>query len=460
MVNNSYNYILKTKLLLFLLLSYFGTCQAQNFGFKYSPESIDSLGNYITKITNNKINEFSSNQQKKAKEILSERKESFLKDIKDSTFIFDKTINGFIKKILAEVYQSNPQIDSKNFYFLINKSLIPNAACYGNGIFSINLGLFSLIENNDEMAFIICHELAHYILKHNDKALTEYLETFNSKDFKQQINTASNKKYGRRSAVTLLLKDLKFNFMKRSRSAETQADSLGFIIFNNTKYNKQASINILKKLDLTDGIIFNNLTDLKQHFTFEEYPFKEVWIEKEEKMFDTTESVNDLEIDKDSLKTHPNIPLRIENIIHNHTITPTNATKYEIDLVQKKASENSIKIFFDDSKLDFALYQLLSLHKKNELDRKAFNNYVAYLLKKVYILKEKHIFGKYVGPVNSFSEEKYINEIRLFLNNLELKDLKKIGYYFCQKNELISNDDTEFQDAYTFFKILNKINTH
>ena len=447
---------MKTNLLLFLLLSYFGTCQAQNSGFKYSPESIDSLENYITKITNNKINEFNSIQQKKAKEILSERKVSFLKDIKDSTFIFDKTINGFLKKILAEVYQSNPQIDSKDFYFLINKSLIPNAGCYGNGIFSINLGLFSLIENNDEMAFIICHELAHYILKHNDKALIEHLETFNSKDFKQQLNTASNKKYGRRSAVTLLLKDLKFNFMKRSRSAETQADSLGFIMFNNTKYNKQASINILKKLDLTDGIIFNNLTDLKQNFNFEEYPFKEVWIEKEEKMFDTNESSNDLEVDKDSLKTHPNIPLRIENLIHNHTITSTNATKNEIDLVQKKTSENSIITFFDDSKLDFALYQLLSLHKKNELDRKTFNNYVAYLLKKVYILKEKHVFGKYVGPVNSFSEEKYINEIRLFLNNLELKDLRKIGYYFCQKNELISKDDTEFQDAYTFFKTLNK----
>ena len=438
------------------MLSYFGTCQAQNYGFKYTPDNIDSLENYITKITNVKINECGTNQRKKVKEILSERKEFFFKDIKDSTFIFDKTINGFLKKILAEVYQSNPQIDSKNFYFLINKSIIPNAACYGNGIFSINLGLFSLIENNDEMAFIICHELAHYILKHNDKALVEYLETFNAKDFKQQLNTASNKKYGRRSAVTLLLKDLKFNFMKRSRSAEIQADSLGFTMFNNTKYNKQASINILKKLDFTDGIIFNNLTDLKQNFTFEEFPFKEVWIQKEEKMFDTTESANDLEIDEDSLKTHPNIPLRIENIIHNHTITSTNTTKNEIDSVQKKASENSIKTFFDDSKLDFALYQLLSLYKKNELDRKAFSSYVAYLLKKVYILKEKHVFGKYVGPVNSFSEEKQINEIRLFLNNLELKDLKKIGYYFCKKNELISKDDTEFQDAYTFFKTLNK----
>ncbi|MFV5702495.1 M48 family metallopeptidase [Flavobacterium sp. XS2P12] len=447
---------MKTNLLCFLFLLYFGFSQAQNNEFSYYPHSIDSLENYLTKITSAKINEFSTIQQKKAKEILLERKVSFFKNVKDSTFIFDKTINRFLQKTLAEIYHSNPQIETKDFYFLINKSLIPNAACYGNGLFSVNLGLFTLIENNDEMAFIICHEIAHYILKHNDKALEEYITTFSSKDTKQQLSTASNKKYGRRSAVTLLLKDLQFNFMKRSRSAETQADSLGFILFNNTKYNKQASINILKKLDTTDGILFNNPTNLKQNFTFEEYPFKEAWVVEEGKMFDITERVNDLEFDKDSTKTHPDIPLRIKNIIQNHTIAPTNPTRNEIDLVQKKTAENSIKIFFDDSKLDFALYQLLSLYEKEELNKKAFTSHVAYLLKKVYVLKEKHVFGKYVEPVNSFSEEKYINEIRLFLNNIELKDLRKIGYYFCLKNELISQEDTEFQNAYAFFKSLNK----
>ncbi|MFV8327449.1 M48 family metallopeptidase [Flavobacterium sp. ZS1P14] len=446
---------MKTNLLCFLLLSYFGICQAQNYGFSYSPNSIDSLETYLTKRTSTKINEFDVGQQKKVKEILLERKASFLKNVQDSTFIFDKTINGFLQKILTAVYHSNPQIDTKDFYFLINKSLVPNAACYGNGIFSVNLGLFALIESNDEMAFIICHELSHYLLKHNDKALEEYIKTFRSKDVKQQLNTASNQKYGRRSAVTMVLKDLKFNFMKRSRSAETQADSLGYTLFSNTKYNKQASVNILKKLDRTDGMLFNSPTNLRQNFTFEEYPFKEAWIEKETKMFDITESANDLEVDKDSLKTHPDIPLRIENIMHNYKITTTNATTTEIGLVQKKTAENSIKIFFDDSKLDFALYQLLSLHDKNELDNKTFTSYVAYLLQKAYILKERHVFGKYVGPVNSFSDEKYINEIRLFLNNLELKDLRKIGYYFCQKNELISKGDAEFQNAHTFFKSLN-----
>ncbi|HEX9152124.1 MAG TPA: M48 family metallopeptidase, partial [Flavobacterium sp.] len=437
---------MKTNLLCFLLLSYFGIGQAQNSGFSYSPHSIDSLETYLTKITTTKINEFDPGQQKKVKEILLERKASFLKNVQDSTFIFDKTIDGFLQKILTEVYRSNPQIDTKDFYFLINKSLVPNAACYGNGIFSVNLGLFALIESNDEMAFIICHELSHYLLKHNDKALEEYIKTFRSRDVKQQLNTASNQKYGRRSAVATVLLDLKFNFMKRSRSAETQADSLGYTLFNNTRYNKQASVNILKKLDRTDGVLFNSPTNLKQNFTFEEYPFKEAWIEKEAKMFDITESANDLEVDKDSLKTHPDIPLRIENIMHNYKITTTDATAAEIGLVQKKTAKNSIKIFFDDSKLDYALYQLLSLRDKNELDNKSFTSYVAYLLQKAYILKERHVFGKYVGPVNSFSDEKYINEIRLFLNNLELKDLRKIGYYFCQKNELISKDDAEFQN--------------
>lgn len=447
---------MKKNLSCLLFILWFCSIQGQKKDFSYSPNNVDSIENYLNKVTNNKILSFEIKQQKRVKEILLERKTHFLKSIKDSTFIFDEKIHTYLNKILAEIYHSNPQIQTQDFYFLINKSLIPNAACYGNGIYTVNLGMFNLIKTDDEMAYIICHELSHHILKHNDKSLENYIKTFSSKDVKQQINTASNKKYGRRSAITSLLKDLKFNFMKRSRIAETQADSLGYILFNRTKYNKHASVDILKKLDLSDEMIFNNPTNLKTHFSFEQYPFKESWIEKEDKIFNLSESANDLQIDKDSIKTHPDIPLRIEKLNRNNIIVASNSNTNEIESIQKRTYENSIQIFSDDLKLDFTLYQLLSLHEKGLLDDKKYINEVANLLKKLYDLKEKHLFGKYISPLNSFSEENSINEIRLFLNNLELKNIKKIGYYFCKKNELLSKNDPEFQDSYNFFKNLNQ----
>jgi hypothetical protein len=430
--------------------------QSQNKGFTYLPGNLDSLETYISATTSNKIKSFDIAQQKKAKEVLQERQISFLQSIKDSSFIFDKKIDKYLQTILIEIYKSNPQIENKDFYFLVNKSLIPNAACYGNGIFTINLGLFNLAESDDEIAFVLCHELSHYILKHNDKSLQEYLKTITSKELKQKLRTASNIEYGRRAAVASLLKDLKFNFMKHNRTAEMQADSLGLALFHKTKYSKDASITMLKKLDLADGMIFSNQTNLKQNFDFTEYPFKEVWVQKEDKLFDTSESVNDLKLDKDSLKTHPDIPLRIENILKNQILSNSNLTKDELILIKKEISENSIQIYSDSYKLDIVLYQLLSLHEKGQLDDQTFNLAITSLLRKVYNLKEKHVFGKYIEPVNAFSEEKYLNEIRLFLSNIELKNIRKIGYYFCQKNENLFKDNTAFQENFSFFKKLNQ----
>ena len=444
------------KLTCFVFLLFFGIAQSQNKGFAYNPSNPDSVEIYISKITTNRIKAFDTSHQKKAKEILEERKKSFLKSIKDSSFIFDKSIDKYLQNILTEIYRSNPQIDTKDFYFIISKSLVPNAACYGNGIFTVNLGLFNLAESDDEIAFVMCHELSHYILKHNDKSLQDYIQTFNSKETKQKINNATNIKYGRRAAVASLLKDLKFNFMKYNRAAEMQADSLGLVLFNKTKYSKEASVSMLKKLDSCDEMIFNSQTNLKQNFSFTEYPFKETWIQQEEKLFDTDQSVNDLALDKDSLKTHPDIPFRIENILKNQKLNASNLTKDGLESIKKRISENSIQIYSDNYKLDIVLYQLLSLHEKKLIDDQTFNTAITSLLRKVYVLKETHVFGKYVDPVNAFSEEKRLNEIRLFLGNLELKNIRKIGLYFCQKNEVASKEDTLFQDNFAFFKKLNQ----
>lgn len=444
------------KALYIIFIFCFSVANSQNKDFAYFPNNLDSIVNYINKITTNKINHFDNNNQKKIKEILLERKESFIKSIKDSTFIFDKNINSYLQNILTEIYRSNPQIDNKDFYFLINKSLIPNAACHGNGVFTVNLGLFNLVENNDEIAFIICHELAHYTLSHSDQSLLGYIKTFNSKEVKKKINTATNLKYGRRAAVSSLLNNLEFIFMRHSRSHEIQADSLGFVLFNKTKYNKQAAITSLKKLDSDNGMIFNNPINLKQNFTFNEYPFKDVWIEKEDKIFDLSESANDFQSNKDSIKTHPDIPLRIENILNNNKLSSTSTSNDRLSLIKKKIAENSFRIYYDNNKFDFALYQLLSLHEKGDIDDKTYIITITTLFRKIYVLKQNHTFGKHVDPVNTFSEEKQINEVRLFLNNLELKNIRQIGYYFCLKNELNAKEDIVFQDNFSFFKKLNQ----
>ncbi|MFC4817500.1 M48 family metallopeptidase [Flavobacterium sp. GCM10023249] len=432
-------------------------CFSQSKEFSYLPANKDSLNNYIKSAAAEKIVKLGDKNRKDIKKIVEERRDNFIKSIEDSTYIFDKKINNYLKGILSEIYQKNNIKDAKKFYFLIDKSPIPNAACYGNGIFSINLGLFNLIDSDDELAFIIAHEIAHYQLDHNDSSLLKYIETMNSKDFKSKVKQIDRQEYGKRKAFYDLITGLNYNFLRRSRKAETQADSLGLALFNKTKYDKKASVSALKKLEKIDEIIFNEDPLIKQHFNFEEYPFKEAWLNKEENLFDLKETADDYAMHKDSLKTHPDIPIRIEqlNALLKSEANGTAAMSDNLREIKSISAKNSILIFIDDSKIDLALYQTMILFNRKEIDQERYTFLIADLLKRTYDSKLKHSFGKYVDPVSPFSEEKHLNEVRTFLHNLEVKNVRKLGHSFCSKNKELMKNNPEFAKIEQFFKNLN-----
>jgi len=442
--------------LLFIFLNVL-LCHSQGKTFKYTPSNKDSLVKYINTISEKKITKLGDKNKREIKEIINERKTQFIKTLDDSTYIYDDNISKYVKGIVKEISVGNPNIDFKNFYFLINKSPIPNAACYGNGLFTINLGLFNLVESDDELAFILSHEVAHYALEHNDKSLLSYIQTINSKETKSKLNKVKNQEYGKRKAYSNFLKEINYNFLKRSRKAETQADSLGLAIFSKTKFNKKASLTALKKLDFVDDMVFNEDTKLREHFNFENYPFKDAWLLKDETLFDLKEKSDDYALPKDSLKTHPDIPLRIEALqklikVQNETA----ASVTELEKIKKIASENSIAIFINDLDIDLALYQTLTLSNKHQIEEKTYCKIIGLLLKKTYEQKNNHTFGKCVSPVSTFSDEKYLNEVRVFFHNIEIKTVRKIGYNFCLKYETLMQDDPEFKTIIEFFKNLNK----
>ena len=421
--------------------------------FNYQPSNLDSVKNYISTITFKKAKSFSGQHQKEISKILEERKTRFIESIADSAFIFDKRISNHLNSILRTIYTANSELNTTDYYFFLNKSPIPNAGCYGNGVFSINLGLIDLLDSDDEIAFVICHEIAHLLLKHNDSSLLRSVQTLNSKETKSKINKAAKQRYGRRQAVSKVISDLQYNFQKRSRSAEMQADSLGLKLFSRTKYNRAAAATALKKLDASDTLLFTTDTQIRKHFNFDTYPFKEPWLQRDETLFDLEESANDLALDKDSLNTHPDIPSRILKMALN--ADQTAPTGSQLAAIKKIIAENNIAISLDASRLDLALYQILSQYQRDEVITETYCTTVATLLKRTYELKSNHKFGKFIDPVSPFDDEKYLNEVRIFLHNIEMKNLRKIGLLFCQKHAATMRGNPEFETLNTFFTNLN-----
>ncbi|RXR35591.1 hypothetical protein EQG68_01450 [Flavobacterium piscinae] len=444
---------------IFFLFLFFNStsCFAQNIEFDYLPQNKDSLEKYVNEVNNKKIKKFGDNYHKKIKENIQERKAVFLNKISDSSFVFNKRITAYLNTILKEIYFSNPEINKNDFYFFIDKSQLPNAACYGNGIFTVNLGLFKYVNSDDELAYILCHEIAHYVLEHNDKSLLNYFETINSKENKKKIKVLKNQKYGKRKAYSELIEDLSYNFLMRSQEVEIEADSLGLLLFKNTKFNINASITSLKNLELSDKLLFNEDPKLKENFNFQNYPFKDVWIKKDETLFDITKSSDDFILDKDSLSSHPSIPLRIEKLnflINNRTSSIVENTN-ELNEIKKLVSFVSIINFIDSNKLDMAFYQCLVMHNQKLIDSKMYAEIMSKLLRRTYELKEKHTFGRYVSPIYPFSDELYLNDVKQFLHNLELKNIRKIGLNFCLSYKEIMKQNKEFKETLNYFSSLN-----
>lgn len=451
------NRVIPMRILCFLFLFNYALGFSQSATFDYLPKNKDSVIVYIDAISDKKIRKFGDNYKKEIRENILDRKQRFIEKIKDSSFVFNAEINNYLNSILNEIYNSNQITDKQEFYFFLDKSQIPNAACYGNGIFTINLGLFNFVNSDDELAFIICHEIAHYILEHNDKSLLQYFETVNSKDIKKKIKKVEKQEYGKRKAYSELMEELNYNFLKRSQNVEIEADSLGFVLFKNTQYNVAASTSSLKNLELADKAVFNEKSNLSKHFNFENYPFKDSWLQKDETLFDLSKKSDDYIKDSDSISTHPAIPIRVDKLkaMISNSIPQKSENKSRLSAIKKIVAYISIKTFIDANKIDLALYQCLVMYNQQLIDKEMYVDIVSKLLKKTYELKEAHTFGRFVSPMYPFSDEVHLNEVKQFLHNLELKSVRKIGLNFCLFNENLIKETIDFKNTLQFFQNLN-----
>ena len=151
---------------------------------------------------------------------------------------------------------------------------------------------------------------------------------------------------------------------------------------------------------------------------------------KEETLFDINSKVDDYSLNKDSLKTHPDMPFRIEalgKLIQDKDFDIRESNQ-KLSEIKKLVALLSISNFLDENRIDFALYKTLVLYNNNEVDQKTYSLVIGSLLKVVYELKSNHSFGKYVSQLSPFSGEENLNQVKLFLNSLNFWYYKLVSF--------------------------------
>src|SRR5262245_25727508 len=90
--------------------------------------------------------------------------------ITDGGFLFHSLVTDYVASDYQKVVAANGNIGPRLQLF-ISRSGVPNAFNSGDGNVVVNIGLLPYLENESQLAFVLCHELAHQYFDHTEKYL-------------------------------------------------------------------------------------------------------------------------------------------------------------------------------------------------------------------------------------------------------------------------------------------------
>ncbi|HEX8059380.1 MAG TPA: M48 family metallopeptidase, partial [Cyclobacteriaceae bacterium] len=330
---------------------------------------------------------------------------------------------------------------SKDVNAYAYRSAIPNAACHGNGILSVMLGLLARLDTEDQVAFVICHELAHHIAKDNLRDIESAVELLNDKDTKKSIRQAQRSTYYSYSRTSKILDQLDFTFVSHGRAHEFSADSAGLLLYLKAGYDPASALRLLELLGKADEDLYGPL-DLEKFLVSNGI--------KPDPRWPRYTSITRGHADQkrpDSLRTHP---ATTERIIAASKILEKLGYTYESLYAPKELHSNPYKIraqyetvegeFYFRNYSD-ALYNSiqLSMLYPNDPWLKAMTGRCLY---QIYTRQKNHTLRTSVDLPDPLYSEGY-NRLLTFIHGLRLAELESITYQYMtsQPEAVYTNED-------------------
>lgn len=380
-------------------------------------------------------NKYSGKIYRGIKNNLEEFEKDFLQELNDRTFLFDERFQKKADEILQELESKNNQID-KSTKIILSKDPTLNAHCLPNGIFIANIGLFYWLNNEDQIAGIIAHEMAHKILNHSINMQAENIEQENSKNSKETLSTLRNQKYKKGEGAFELMKNLLYAKGKKRKKQELQADSLGYLLLQNTKYNKFDYTESLRLTEKYDSIKPEGLRKetYKKIFDIPSQPFNEKWMKLEDfSQYSYNNYQEKLNID--SLSTHPETSERIkklEQLFPELKVSKTVAAKEDFTSLQKISYHNIIPnlMFFENygTSIYLCLLRLQTVTKLEDQDY--YKKLLGRNFTKIYEARKEYKLNRYLDRINPKDDSESYIQFLSFMWNLNADEIKNIADYY------------------------------
>ena len=380
------------------------------------------------------------NKKSKVKKILEAETDEFNQSMIDKIlagdYTFDKRFVNYTNKIISNLAESNPSLKG-NYNILIAKDGSLNAYCLSDGTFIINMGLFYWLDNQDQMASIIAHEIGHKVLRHGHDAHIAQVEDLFSKDTKRSIREVKKSHYGKNEKAQQVIKEKLYARGNENRLKELQADSIGYEFLKNTAYEKQSFIRALKIGQLYDTLKPTGLLDTTYELIFStpDLSFRQDWLVQED-FSDYNYGQNEEILSEDSLATHPETKRRVKYLKSLYPHLEKDDKEVIPDstflILQKLASNERIPNLYYQDVVGGGIFLCLL-----RLQRKPNDAYHRLLLGKgltgIYKARKAYKLNRYLDVVSPEHQSKTYQRFLNFMWNLKLEDLKAFADYYDPK---------------------------
>ena len=384
-------------------------------------------------------------------------------DLKELTaknrILTDSVANNYLQQLVKTIFINNPVISQQGYRIRFTRDYWPNAASMGEGTIIFNIGLFTKLQNESQVAFVLCHEIAHYHLRHSQNSIERYVNTINSKEYQEELRRIVKSEYQRGKQLESLAKTLTFNSRRHTREHESSADSMALELFRNTPFKTEEALSCLALLDSIDKDKYNVAPALDKIFNFPQYPFQKKWIQEEQSLFSAmaASSKEEKSKERDSLKTHPDCAVRVKQLSEkvkkystgNKHVAPVDAVSFK--QLQELFDYEIIAHCYNNDDISRSFYYTLQLLQFRPNDPWLIAN-TGRCLNRMFLAQKNHELNKIVDLPSPWQEEKY-NAVLQFIQRVRLMDFAAISYYFLQPHEKMENPSEDMLVALINSKI-------
>jgi Zn-dependent protease with chaperone function len=346
--------------------------------------------------------------------------------------LLDPVLDAHVQRVFEHIQQANPQLPAARL--VLSRNPEANAHAVGNGTILLNVGLLPTLENDSQLAFILCHELAHVQCRHMQTSIHERLSTIHGREMKREVRRIVQAEYNINSRMKALVMGLSLNGTYHQRQHERQADSLGYVLLRRTRYEAPQAHRALQLLDQIDQPASSEPLELARYFSCTAFPKSfEKAPAKPQSIFAVAAREKTVPETTDTLKSHPDCAKRMRymrELARGLVAEGPQPIAPEFARVRALSRLEVVQSWFDTSCYDHALFDALLLLRDDP--RNAYLRAVVQV--SLYELRQHlvaHRFTEVVSNVSRHNPDNF-NQLLHTLYTLRSADYKGLSTCFSQ----------------------------